>query len=155
MSVQASNVERLHDEAVPPEHRGWVNMALTLPINRVFDLFRALIDRGISLRHHVNAQVVELRLNPPTSSVDITEQLDWSGSRFDTPSTLAGPCLGLQVLQCWTVDSAGHDVAPVGNLPSPAWREVVLRGKNHIRLLYQFGLTSGVRYRIVMLAWGQ
>lgn len=155
MPVQASQLERLSEEQVPAEHRGWAGRALLLPINRLIDLLRVLLNRGVSLRTNVNCQVVERKFTPPSSSSDITEQGDWSTSRLDTPLTISGPVLGVQVLACWTLDTAGHDVAPVGNLPSPAWREVVAQGQKHLRLTYQYGLSSTTKYRLVLLIWGQ
>lgn len=155
MPVQSAQVERLTEERVPAEHRGWVGAALILPLNRILDLLRTLLNRGVSLRTHINAQVVERKFTPPTSSADITDQGDWSTSRFDTPLTLSGPVLGVQVLACYTVDTAGHDIGPVGNLPSPIWREVVVQGQRHLRLVYVFNLAAGTKYRLVLLAWGQ
>ncbi len=155
MPVLPAQVAPLTTDDVPPGARSWVEVALLVPINRVLDLFRSLLNRGISIRTHVNAQVIERKFIPPFTSTDITEVIDWSTSRFDTPLTLSGAVLGVQLLGCWQVDGAGHDVGPVWNLPSPVWREVVVQGQRHLRLLYQFGLTSGVRYRMVILAWGQ
>lgn len=155
MPVLPAQVAPLTTDDVPKDVRSWVEVALLVPLNRILDLFRSLLNRGISIRTHVNAQVIERKFTPSSSSTDPLEQLDWSSDRLDTPSILSGPCLGVQVLACYTIDGAGHDTGPVGNLPSPVWREVVVQGQRQLRLVYQFGLTSGVRYRMVMLAWGQ
>lgn len=155
MPVQSSQLVPLASDDVPREVRPWVEQALVVPLNRILDLFRTLLNRGISIRTHVNAQVIERKFSPPSSDPDITVTADWSASKLDTPSTLSGACLGVQVLACWLLDGAGHDSTPVGSLPSPIWREVVINGQRHIRLVYQYGLTAGSKYRLVLLAWGQ
>lgn len=155
MTVRATSLQSLNADAVPAEHRSWVERVLVVPINRALDVFRALLANGITLQTHVNAQVIDLAFTPPSSSADPFEQLDWSGSRFDTAlTTVAGPVVGLQVLGAWTLDSAGHDAAPVSGLCGPSWKEVVVQGRKHLRLVYQPGLTSGTRYRLRLLAWG-
>lgn len=154
MSVQSSQIPTLSADDLPKDVRSWLERGVLGPLNRVLDLLRALLNRGISLRAHVNAQVVERKFIPPSSDPDFTNQLDWSASKLDTPSTLSGACLGVQVLGAWTIDGAGRDVASVSGLPAPSWREVVVDGGRQIRLIYQPGLTSGVRYRLVLLAWG-
>lgn len=155
MTIQAAQVDRLTDDHVPPEHRTWVNQALLLPINKVLDLLRNLLNRGISLRVNINAQVIERKFTPPSSDTDYTVQGDWTSSRFDSPLTLSGPVLGVQVLGCWTLDGGGHDVAPVSGLASPSWREVLVQGGKMFRLMYVPGLSSGVKYRLLLLIWGQ
>jgi hypothetical protein len=154
MPVQSAQVAPLTVDDLPAQQRGWVELALIIPINRVLDLLRTLLNRGISLRTHVNAQVAERKFTPPTSDPDYTVQGDWSASRLDTPITLSGPVLGVQVLGCWTTDTAGHDVAPVSGLASPSWREVIVDKKRVLRLVYIPGLSSGIRYRVLLLLWG-
>jgi hypothetical protein len=155
MPIQAAQVERLTEEHIPAQQRGWVTMALLVPINKVLDLLRTLLNRGVSLRTHINCQVVERKFTPPTVDTDYQNQLDWSTYRLDTPLTLTGPIIGVQVLGCWTLDSAGHDVASVSGLASPSWREAVVQGGKVFRLVYIPGLLASTRYRLVLLLWGQ
>lgn len=154
MPILPQQIPTLTTDDIPGGVRSWVEAGLLVPLNRLLDMLRQLLNRGISIRTHINAQVIERKFTPPSADPDITIQGDWSASKFDTPSTLSGPCLGLQVLACWELDTAGNDRTPIGNLPTPAWREVVINGQRHIRLIYQYGL-SGSRYRLVLLAWGQ
>lgn len=147
MTVQASQVTTVSTDAVPKDQRSWVDAALVVPLNRTLDLLRALLGRGISLRTNVNAQIVEKKFVAPAGT-------DWSAARLDSPLELSGPVLGVQVLGCWTVDGAGHDVASVGGLSSPAWRSLVTDGALLFRLLDQPGLTAGTRYRLLLLLWG-
>lgn len=146
--IQSAQIEKLTDEHVPPEHRGWVNTAVLLPMNRVLDLIRNLLNRGVSLRTHINAQVIERKFTAPSGS-------DWTNDKLDTPLNLSGPVLGVQVLACYTTDGAGHDTGPVGALPSPTWREAVVERRRVLRLVFQSGLTPGTAYRLVLVAWGQ
>lgn len=148
MAVQSSQVVALTTDDVPREVRSWVEQALIIPLNRILDLLRTLLNRGVSLRTHINAQVFERKFTAPSGS-------DWTAAKLDTPSTLSGPALGVQVLACYTLDGAGHDTGPVGALPTPTWREVVVNGARQLRLVYQSGLTAGTKYRLVLLAWGQ
>jgi len=155
VAIQSAQIERLTDDHVPTPQRGWVNDAVLLPLNKVLDLLRAFLNRGVSLRTHINCQLVERKFTPPTSSADYQEQLDWTSSRFDTPLALSGPILGVQVLGCWTLDGGGHDVASVSGLAAPSWREVIAQGSKVFRLVYVPGLTSGTKYRLLLLLWGQ
>lgn len=150
MPAAANQLSPLTLDEVPKDMRPWVEAALVLPVNRLIDTVRALLTHGVSLGAHVNAQVVERRFVAPG-----TAGCDWSSHRFDTPLTLSGPVLGVQVLGCWTVDSAGHDSAPVGGLPSPKWAEVASEGRKALRLVFQAQLTEGLRYRLLLLLWGQ
>lgn len=148
MPVLPAQVTALTLDEVPKEMRPWVEAALVVPLNRLIDNIRTLLTHGVSLGVHVNAQVMERRFTAPNSEVD------WSSHRFDTPLTLSGSVRGLQVLGCWTLDTAGHDVASLAGLSSPSWREVAVDGKKVLRLLLQPGLTEGVTYRLLLLAWG-
>lgn len=154
MPILPTQIAPLTPDDLPKDVRSWMDAGLLIPLNRLLDLLRSLISRGISIRTHINAQVIERKFIPPTASTDIADEVDWSTSRFDAPLTLSGPVLGVQVLAAYKVDGAGHDTGPVWNLPAPVWREVLVEGKRNLRLVYQFGLQSGQRYRLVLLAWG-
>jgi len=148
MTIQSAQIEHLTDEKVPPEQRGWINTAILVPVNRLIDLLRILLNRGISIRTHVNAQVFERKFVAPSGT-------DWTTAKLDTLLNLTGPVLGVQVLACYTTDGAGHDTGPVGALPSPTWTETLADRKKVLRLVYQSGLMAGTAYRLVLLAWGQ
>lgn len=144
---------RLVVDHVPAEARGWVERALTAPLNR---FLQPLADslKKIFLSQ-LNVQVVELKIRIPSSSVDITEVVDWASSKFDTPLTITTATLGVVLMGAYSLDSAGHDSGPMWNLPAPVWQEVTLSGVRNLRLRYQFGLTSGTMYRLVYLVVGQ
>lgn len=148
MPLRSTELVDLNPEDVPEGQRSWVSTALIIPLNRVLAGFRQLLNRGISLRAHVNAQVVERKFTAPSGS-------DWSAERLDVGLTISGPVLGVQVLACYSLDASGNDAGPVGALPSPTWKEIVQNGGKSLRLVYQSGLTGGSRYRLVLLVWGQ
>lgn len=148
MPVQSSQVESLTADNLPREIRPWVEKAVILPINRVLDLLRTLLNHGVSLRQHVNCQVIERTFIVPSGS-------DWSMAKLDTPLSLVGPVLGLQVLAAYRMDTANHVSGPLGGLPSPTWTELVQNGGKFLRLINQSGLTAGWTVRLVLLAWGQ
>lgn len=148
MPVQSSQITAVTADVVPREARTWVDQALILPLNRVLDLLRILLNRGVSLRTHINCQVFERRFIVPSGS-------DWTDEKLDTPLDLAGPVLGLQVLAAYRLDTAGHDTTPIGGLPSPTWREIAANGGKFLRLVSQSGLTAGHTVRILYVAWGQ
>lgn len=148
MPVQSSQIEPLTGDALPRDMRPWVEKSLILPLNRVLDLLRSLLNRGISLRTHVNCQVFERRFIVPSGS-------DWTEERLDTPLTLTGPVLGLQALAAYRLDTAGLDETPIGGLSLPTWREIAANGGKFLRLVHQAGLTAGHTVRVLYVAWGQ
>lgn len=149
MPISPTQLVPLTLDEVPKEMRPWVEAALVVPINRLIETLRSAFGNNISLGTNINAQVIERKFTAPN------DEIDWDAFRFDTPLNLiTGPVSGVQVLGCWTVDSAGHDVEPISGLATPKWREVVVQGKRNLRLIQQPGLVTGTKYRLVLLAWG-
>lgn len=148
MTVFSSQISQLSTDDAPSNVRGWLESVVVLPLNRTLDLLRTLLNRGISVRTHMNAQVFERRFIVPSG-------MDWTAERLDTASTLSGQALGIVPLAACSVDGAGHDSGPLGGLGLPVWREVVVNGGRAFRLVFQDGLTAGDKVRLVYLAWGQ
>lgn len=142
-------IRLLTPDEVPTADRPWVERVLIQPLNRMLDPLRLLLDRGISVQTNMHAQVFALAFTAPSGS-------DWSSSRFETVSALRGSALGIIVIRCDLLDSAGKPSTPVSDLGLPAFEERVATGRTErlFRLVYQPGLTAASRYRVTYLAWG-
>jgi hypothetical protein len=140
---------RIVADNAPPEHRGWVQRALVEPINRLLEPIYAALDRGLSVRTNMNAQVLEATFIAPS---------DWAGAPQDFASTLRGRCLGVQVLRADHLDASGKPTGDNhGTMGAPDWEEILPASAKAptIRIRNQTGLTAGVRYRVVWQALGE
>lgn len=144
---------RLLLDAVPPEHRAWVDKALITPLNAFLQPVAELLDAGLALSN-LNAQVLSRVVTVPSGATN--PAACWP---VDFESKLDGACVAVLLARVQELDSGKKPTgaALTGTLAAPSWKEIPSPNKvgRSIRIQNQLGLSASTSYQLTWIALGE